>query len=145
MVYLINNDKYKLYVHPALIRASFCSARWNFSVGNFQLKFVSETQTQLSVFEGEAANTESLHEVQGDLSRVIQEETEASSQKHANAHIQTEGIELVIKVSIPDWKVMAFSSGPTGQLIWEHQVNTCFVFNPPLLKCQKSCLRTITT
>ncbi|XP_062852125.1 eukaryotic translation initiation factor 2-alpha kinase 3 [Trichomycterus rosablanca] len=98
--------------------------KWNFSVGNFQLKFVSEFQTQLSVFEGEAANTDSLHGVQGDAPRVILEETEAHSQNHANAHIQTEGTDLVIKVSIPDWKVMAFSSGPAGQLIWEHQFCT---------------------
>lgn len=39
---------------------------------------------------------------------------------------QTEGsnqnLDLVIKVSVPDWKVMAFSTEAEGQLVWERQV-----------------------
>lgn len=92
-------------------------------MGNFQLKFVPETETQLSFLEGETASKEVWHELQRDGPRVIQEEAEAHSQNQAGAHIQTEGLDLVIKVSIPDWKVMAFSSAPGGQLIWEHQVS----------------------
>lgn len=98
--------------------------KWNFSVGNFQLKFVPETDTQLSFLEGETANKEAWHELQRDGPRVILEEAEAHGQNHANARVQTEGLDLVLKVSIPDWKVMAFSSGPGGQLIWEHQFCT---------------------
>lgn len=93
-------------------------------MGNFQLKFVPETETQLSSLEGETGNKETWHEVQHDWPRVILEEAEAHSQNHANAHIHTEDLDLVIKVSIPDLKVMAFSSGPGGQLIWEHKVSS---------------------
>ncbi|KAF7710592.1 eukaryotic translation initiation factor 2-alpha kinase 3 [Silurus meridionalis] len=98
--------------------------KWNFSVGNFQLKFVPETDTQLGFLEGETSNKEAWHELQRDGPRVILEDAEAHNQNHANAHIQSEGLDLVIKVSIPDWKVMAFNSGPGGQLIWEHQFCT---------------------
>ncbi|KAM9476703.1 eukaryotic translation initiation factor 2-alpha kinase 3 [Clarias gariepinus] len=94
--------------------------KWNFSVGNFQLKFVPETDTQLGFLEGDTANKEAWH----DGARVILEEAEAHGQNNGNAHIQTEGLDLVIKVSIPDWKVMAFSSGPGGRLVWEHQFCT---------------------
>lgn len=104
------------------------SVRWNFSVGNFQLKFVPETDTQLSFLEGETANKEAWHELQRDGPRVILEEAEVHGQNHANARVQTEGLDLVLKVSIPDWKVMAFSSGPGGQLIWEHQVSSWIFF-----------------
>lgn len=93
-------------------------------MGNFQLKFVPETDTQLGFLEGEPANKEAWQELQRDGPRVILEEAEAQSQNQASAQVQTEGLDLVIKVSIPDWKVMAFSSGPGGQLIWEHQVST---------------------
>lgn len=93
-------------------------------MGNFQLKFVPETETQLSSLEGETGNKEAWHEQQRDWPRMILEETEAHSQKHANAHVPTDGMDLVIKVSIPDLKVMAFSSGPGGQLIWEHKVSS---------------------
>lgn len=93
-------------------------------MGNFQLKFVPESDTQLSFLEGETGNKEAWRELQHDGPRVIPEEAEAHSQNHASAHILREGLDLVIKVSIPDWKVMAFSSGPGGQLIWEHQVSS---------------------
>lgn len=39
-----------------------------------------------------------------------------------NRHRQNQNLDLVIKVSVPDWKVMAFSSEPHGQLLWERQV-----------------------
>ena len=68
-------------------------------------------------------NKEVWHEDRRDGPRVILEEAEAHAQNHANAHIQADGLNLVIKVSVPDWKVMAFSSDPGGQLIWEHQVS----------------------
>ncbi|KAG9275196.1 eukaryotic translation initiation factor 2-alpha kinase 3 [Astyanax mexicanus] len=96
--------------------------KWNFSVGNFELKYVSEAQSQLGFLEGETGNKEVWHEIQPDGQRVILEDVE--SQNHANAHIQGDGLNLVIKVSVPDWKVMAFSSEPGGQLIWEHQFCT---------------------
>ncbi|XP_036429835.1 eukaryotic translation initiation factor 2-alpha kinase 3 [Colossoma macropomum] len=98
--------------------------KWNFSVGNFELKFVPEAQSQLGFLEGETGNKEVWHEDRRDGPRVILEEAEAHAQNHANAHIQADGLNLVIKVSVPDWKVMAFSSESGGQLIWEHQFCT---------------------
>ncbi|KAF3845133.1 hypothetical protein F7725_008296 [Dissostichus mawsoni] len=37
---------------------------------------------------------------------------------------QNQNLDLVIKVSVPDWKVMAFSTEPDGQLVWERQFCT---------------------
>uniref|UniRef100_A0A4W6C6A8 non-specific serine/threonine protein kinase n=1 Tax=Lates calcarifer TaxID=8187 RepID=A0A4W6C6A8_LATCA len=62
--------------------------KWNFSVGNFELKLVPE-----------------------------REQTESQQNQNQN-------LDLVIKVSVPDWKVMAFSSKPDGQLVWERQFCT---------------------
>ncbi|XP_057197657.1 eukaryotic translation initiation factor 2-alpha kinase 3 isoform X2 [Triplophysa rosa] len=102
--------------------------KWNFSVGNFELKFVPEIQSNLNFLEGEATNGETWHEVRHQAQRVIQEESDAQTKNHAkthsNSHAQVEGLDLVIKVSVPDWKVMAFSTKPEGQLIWEHQFCT---------------------
>ncbi|RXN24875.1 eukaryotic translation initiation factor 2-alpha kinase 3 [Labeo rohita] len=102
--------------------------KWNFSVGNFELKFVPEIQSNLNFLEGEPSNGETWREVRREAQRVIQEETDAQTKNHANAHshshTQVEGLDLVIKVSVPDWKVMAFSTKPEGQLIWEHQFCT---------------------
>ncbi|XP_005156642.3 eukaryotic translation initiation factor 2-alpha kinase 3 [Danio rerio] len=103
--------------------------KWNFSVGNFELKFVPEIQSKLNFLEGEAPSGETWREVRREAQRVIQEETDAQTKNHAkmhpnSAHTQVEGLDLVIKVSVPDWKVMAFSTKPEGQLIWEHQFCT---------------------
>ncbi|XP_056326630.1 eukaryotic translation initiation factor 2-alpha kinase 3 [Danio aesculapii] len=103
--------------------------KWNFSVGNFELKFVPEIQSKLNFLEGEAPSGETWREVKREAQRVIQEETDAQTKNHAkthpnSAHTQVEGLDLVIKVSVPDWKVMAFSTKPEGQLIWEHQFCT---------------------
>lgn len=102
--------------------------KWNFSVGNFELKFVPEIQSNLNFLEGEASNGETWREVRHEAQRVIQEDTDAQTKNHANtqpnSHAQVEGLDLVIKVSVPDWKVMAFSTKSEGQLIWEHQFCT---------------------
>ncbi|XP_016350259.1 eukaryotic translation initiation factor 2-alpha kinase 3-like [Sinocyclocheilus anshuiensis] len=102
--------------------------KWNFSVGNFELKFIPEIQSNINFLEGEASNGETWREVRHEAQRVIQEETDAQTKNHANthpnSHTQVEGLDLVIKVSVPDWKVMAFSTKPEGQLIWEHQFCT---------------------
>ncbi|XP_016400989.1 eukaryotic translation initiation factor 2-alpha kinase 3-like [Sinocyclocheilus rhinocerous] len=102
--------------------------KWNFSVGNFELKFIPEIQSNINFLEGEASNGETWREVRHEAQRVIQEETDAQTKNHANthpnSHTRVEGLDLVIKVSVPDWKVMAFSTKPEGQLIWEHQFCT---------------------
>uniref|UniRef100_A0A3Q0TA39 non-specific serine/threonine protein kinase n=1 Tax=Amphilophus citrinellus TaxID=61819 RepID=A0A3Q0TA39_AMPCI len=90
--------------------------RWNFSVGNFELKLVPEMQSAMNFLEGKMANGDSWKASQ----RVITDEpTEKQQTKNQNQHL-----DLVIKVSVPDWKVMAFSTGPDGQLVWEHQFCT---------------------
>lgn len=90
--------------------------KWNFSVGNFELKLVPEMQSAMNFLEGKIANGDSWKASQ----RVITDEpTEKQQTKNQNQHL-----DLVIKVSVPDWKVMAFSTGPDGQLVWEHQFCT---------------------
>ncbi|KAK1791557.1 hypothetical protein P4O66_013557, partial [Electrophorus voltai] len=98
--------------------------KWNFSVGNFELKFVPETRSQFSFLEGETASKEVWHEVQSDAPRVILEESEGCAQSPGGARAQADALDLVIKVSVPDWKVMAFTSEVGGRLIWEHQFCT---------------------
>lgn len=49
--------------------------------------------------------------------RVIVDNDRKRTESQPNQHL-----DLVIKVSVPDWKVMAFSTKPDGQLVWEHQV-----------------------
>lgn len=59
--------------------------------------------------------------------RVITEETKESEQPEEQ-HKQNHNLDLVIKVSVPDWKVMAFSTEPDGQLVWERQVRCWKLF-----------------
>lgn len=90
--------------------------KWNFSVGNFELKLLPELQPGMNFLEGEIANGDSWKESQ----RVITDEPkETETQQNQNQHL-----DLVIKVSVPDWKVMAFSTEPGGKLVWEHQFCT---------------------
>ncbi|XP_048084253.1 eukaryotic translation initiation factor 2-alpha kinase 3 [Alosa alosa] len=85
---------------------------WNFSVGTFELKFIPETQSTLNFLEAEIPVGDRLRGKR----KLIDE---------ADTHIHTDtDTDLVIKVSVPDWKVMAFSTKPGGQLIWEHQFCT---------------------
>nr|XP_061798736.1 eukaryotic translation initiation factor 2-alpha kinase 3-like [Nerophis lumbriciformis] len=86
--------------------------KWNFSVGNFELKFLPEAQSAFDFLEGEVANGDSNW--WGARQRIIVED----SREHDR------DLDLVIKVSVPDWKVMAFSAAPDGHLVWEHQFCT---------------------
>ena len=94
--------------------------RWNFSVGNFELKFIPEVQSNLNFLEGEMASGDSWREERQDSQRVITDDPQQGASDGQNPrHLD---LDLVIKVSVPDWKVMAFSTKPSGQLVWEHQV-----------------------
>ncbi|GLD47641.1 eukaryotic translation initiation factor 2-alpha kinase 3 [Lates japonicus] len=93
--------------------------KWNFSVGNFELKLVPEAQSGMNFLEGEMANGEAWRESQ----RVITDEPKEREQTESQQN-QNQNLDLVIKVSVPDWKVMAFSSKPDGQLVWERQFCT---------------------
>lgn len=89
--------------------------RWNFSVGNFELKLIPEMQSGMSFLEGEVASGHIWKE----KPRVIADDDGQQAEKQ---HNQNQNLDLVIKVSVPDWKVMAFSAEPGGQLVWERQV-----------------------
>lgn len=100
------------------IRARSGMEKWNFSVGNFELKLLPETQSAMNFLEGEVVNGEAWKESQ----RVITDEPKDS--KSTEDQQNPNNLDLVIKVSVPDWKVMAFSSESDGQLVWEHQFCT---------------------
>ncbi|XP_006786007.1 eukaryotic translation initiation factor 2-alpha kinase 3 isoform X1 [Neolamprologus brichardi] len=93
--------------------------KWNFSVGNFELKLVPEMQPGINFLEGELANGDSWKESQWVIADEPKEKRQAENHQNQNQHL-----DLVIKVSVPDWKVMAFSTGPDAQLVWEHQFCT---------------------
>uniref|UniRef100_A0A3B4TBS9 Eukaryotic translation initiation factor 2-alpha kinase 3 n=2 Tax=Seriola dumerili TaxID=41447 RepID=A0A3B4TBS9_SERDU len=93
--------------------------KWNFSVGNFELKLLPEAQSGINFLEGEVANGDAWRESQ----RVITDEPKEREQAE-NQQNQKQNLDLVIKVSVPDWKVMAFSTEPEGQLVWERQFCT---------------------
>ncbi|KAM3594723.1 uncharacterized protein V6R79_012831 [Siganus canaliculatus] len=93
--------------------------KWNFSVGNFELKLVPEVQSGLNFLEGEAGTGDIWRESQ----RVISDEPKEREQTE-NQQNQQQNLDLIIKVSVPDWKVMAFSTEPSGQLVWERQFCT---------------------
>uniref|UniRef100_A0A1A8EKP9 Eukaryotic translation initiation factor 2-alpha kinase 3 n=1 Tax=Nothobranchius korthausae TaxID=1143690 RepID=A0A1A8EKP9_9TELE len=91
--------------------------KWNFSVGSFELKFIPEKRSQMNFLEGELVSDDNWRENQ----RVIVDEPKEQRDSKQN---QNQHLDLVIKVSVPDWKVMAFSAEPSGQLVWEHQFCT---------------------
>uniref|UniRef100_A0A671Y3L8 Eukaryotic translation initiation factor 2-alpha kinase 3 n=1 Tax=Sparus aurata TaxID=8175 RepID=A0A671Y3L8_SPAAU len=93
--------------------------KWNFSVGNFELKLLPEMQSGMNFLEGEVANGDAWRE----SVRVIADEPKEREQTR-NQPNQNQHLDLVIKVSVPDWKVMAFSPEPGGQLVWERQFCT---------------------
>ncbi|KAG7271017.1 hypothetical protein CRUP_038468 [Coryphaenoides rupestris] len=104
--------------------------KWNFSVGNFELKFLPEVQSNLNFLEGEGAGgggDAAWREAERqDSQRVITEEPRPQQQQQEGSQQNPHhlDLDLVIKVSVPDWKVMAFSTKPSGQLVWEHQFCT---------------------
>nr|XP_014354017.1 PREDICTED: eukaryotic translation initiation factor 2-alpha kinase 3 [Latimeria chalumnae] len=82
--------------------------KWNFSVGHFELKYVQDAQPGIGFIASDFRLSEKRDE-----SKVISEgeEPEAATK------------DMVVKVSVADWKVMAFSK-KEGHLEWEHQFCT---------------------
>ncbi|XP_037662711.1 eukaryotic translation initiation factor 2-alpha kinase 3 isoform X2 [Choloepus didactylus] len=82
--------------------------KWNFSVGHFELRYIPDMETR-------AGFIESTFKPSGDKKepKIISdmEEQEAAT------------MDTVIKVSVADWKVMAFSK-KGGRLEWEYQFCT---------------------
>lgn len=89
--------------------------KWNFSVGNFELKLLPET-SGMNFLEGEVAS--------GDWRESQRVITDEPKEREQTKNQQNQNLDVVIKVSIPDWKVMAFSTEPDGQLVWERQFCT---------------------
>ncbi|XP_030211699.1 eukaryotic translation initiation factor 2-alpha kinase 3 [Gadus morhua] len=102
--------------------------KWNFSVGNFELKFVPQIQSGLHFLEGGLGSGDSWREERKDSQRVITEDPQKGPREGPQQNPRPLDLDLdldlVIKVSVPDWKVMAFSTQPSGQLVWEHQFCT---------------------
>ncbi|XP_008060808.1 eukaryotic translation initiation factor 2-alpha kinase 3 [Carlito syrichta] len=84
------------------------SEKWNFSVGHFELRYIPDLEARAGFIESTFKPTENKEE-----SRIISdvEEQEASM------------MDTVIKVSVADWKVIAFSK-KGGHLEWEYQFCT---------------------
>uniref|UniRef100_A0A3Q3XLX9 Eukaryotic translation initiation factor 2-alpha kinase 3 n=1 Tax=Mola mola TaxID=94237 RepID=A0A3Q3XLX9_MOLML len=99
------------------IRPRSGTEKWNFSVGNFELKLVPDMQSGINFLEGEVRGGDAWRESQ----RVIADD---DREQKGNKQNQNQNLDLVIKVSVPDWKVMAFSTEHDGQLVWEHQFCT---------------------
>lgn len=74
-------------------------------------------QSGINFLEGDVASGDIWKEKQ----RIIVDD---DSKQAKNQQNQNQNLDLVIKVSVPDWKVMAFSSESDGQLVWERQVRT---------------------
>lgn len=74
-------------------------------------------QSGINFLEGEVRGGDAWRESQ----RVIADDDREQKGNKQNQN-QNQNLDLVIKVSVPDWKVMAFSTEHDGQLVWEHQV-----------------------
>ncbi|XP_058406707.1 eukaryotic translation initiation factor 2-alpha kinase 3 isoform X2 [Diceros bicornis minor] len=82
--------------------------KWNFSVGHFELRYIPDMETRAGFIESTLKPSGNKEE-----SKIISdvEEQEAAM------------MDTVIKVSVADWKVMAFSK-KGGHLEWEYQFCT---------------------
>ncbi|XP_061445601.1 eukaryotic translation initiation factor 2-alpha kinase 3 isoform X2 [Rhineura floridana] len=82
--------------------------KWNFSVGHFELRYVPDTEKRMGFIEGNLKPNLNKED-----SKIISdvEEQEAVMK------------DTVIKVSVADWKVMAFNK-QGGHLEWEYQFCT---------------------
>ncbi|TFK10059.1 alpha/beta hydrolase domain-containing protein 13 [Platysternon megacephalum] len=82
--------------------------KWNFSVGHFELRYVPDVETSVGFIESNFKSSINKEE-----SKIISdvEEQEAVMK------------DTVIKVSVADWKVMAFNK-QGGHLEWEYQFCT---------------------
>lgn len=98
--YLVRLFKYKILKH------TFVNLRWNFSVGHFELRYIPDMETRAGFIEstfkpgGNKEDSKIISDV---------EEQEGSM------------LDTVIKVSVADWKVIAFNK-KGGHLEWEYQV-----------------------
>lgn len=92
--------------HYKILKHAFVNLRWNFSVGHFELRYIPDMETRAGFIEstfkpgGNKEDSKIISDV---------EEQEGSM------------LDTVIKVSVADWKVIAFNK-KGGHLEWEYQV-----------------------
>ncbi|CAN2388389.1 eukaryotic translation initiation factor 2-alpha kinase 3, partial [Pristimantis euphronides] len=84
------------------------SEKWNFSVGHFELRYIPGVQRAVGFIEGHVEPTAGT-----DDSNIIAEVDDQDSDTN----------DMLIKVSVADWKVLAFNR-QLGHLEWEHQFCT---------------------
>ncbi|XP_058037185.1 eukaryotic translation initiation factor 2-alpha kinase 3 isoform X2 [Ahaetulla prasina] len=82
--------------------------KWNFSVGHFELRYLPETETRVGFLEGNMKSN-----INKEDSKIISEVEEQEATMK----------DTVLKVSVADWKVMAFNK-KEGHLEWEYQFCT---------------------
>lgn len=89
-----------------VLKYIFVNLRWNFSVGHFELRYIPDMETRAGFIESTLKPSGNKEE-----SKIISdvEEQEAAL------------MDTVIKVSVTDWKVLAFNK-KGGHLEWEYQV-----------------------
>lgn len=86
-------------------------------------------ESGINFLEGEVASGDIWKEKQQVIADDEGRQAEDQQKQHRN-------LDLVIKVSVPDWKVMAFSAEPGGQLVWERQVRLVSVSRCPFWRCR---------
>ncbi|XP_075050078.1 eukaryotic translation initiation factor 2-alpha kinase 3 isoform X2 [Mixophyes fleayi] len=84
------------------------SEKWNFSVGHFELRYIPDVEPRVGFIEGHIESSGGTDE-----SKIISDIDEQ----------ETGTKDSFIKVSVADWKVMAFNR-QLGHLEWEHQFCT---------------------
>ncbi|XP_060103856.1 eukaryotic translation initiation factor 2-alpha kinase 3 [Heteronotia binoei] len=82
--------------------------KWNFSVGHFELRYIPDIETRVGFIEGKLES--SLNKEDSKIISDVEEQEAATK-------------DTVIKVSVADWKVMAFNKHG-GHLEWEYQFCT---------------------
>ncbi|XP_053560264.1 eukaryotic translation initiation factor 2-alpha kinase 3 isoform X2 [Bombina bombina] len=82
--------------------------KWNFSVGHFELRYIPDVEPGVGFIEGQLEAS-----IGADGSKIISDVDDQ----------ETGTKDMVIKVSVADWKVMAFNR-QQGHLEWEHQFCT---------------------
>lgn len=84
----------------------FVNLRWNFSVGHFELRYIPDMETRAGFIESTLKPSGNKEQ-----SKIISDMEEQEAVM----------MDTVIKVSVADWKVMAFNK-KGGHLEWEYQV-----------------------
>lgn len=97
---------WSLFLKCKFLKHAFVTLRWNFSVGHFELRYIPDMETRAGFIEGTLKPSGNKEQ-----SKIISDVEEQEAVM----------MDTVIKVSVADWKVMAFNK-KGGHLEWEYQV-----------------------